>query len=296
MKLAPAGHTPIASSLRKAGGELALARGLSRVILITDGMETCHGDPAAEAAALARQFPSLRGGVDVIGFCLGDGEAQQVQKIALAGQGKFYEAKDAQRLVEAVRVIERTIAVVEEPQVNLESLPPFHRLLIEQLNDADDQTRATAAKLVGEQKVMAAVPALLKLIAADRIAPRRVFAAAGDERDEAMKALQILAPEKMPLALNLAFQSKTLRIRCWAADAMVRYNVTGAVPYAEQRLLADDVNLNAGLESSEHDELFKALKTLAPERLQAALLQQMRSPNSALKAAAAAKLNELLKL
>lgn len=292
--LTPAGNTPIAASLKLAGSELSVARGLSRVILITDGMETCHGDPAAEASYLVQKYPNLRGGVDVIGFCLSDNETALVRKIASFGRGKFHEAKDAQRLVETVKVIERSITVIEPvAEENLEGLSPFHRLLIEQLNDNDDQTRANAARLVGEQEVTAAVPALLRLIAAERIAPRRVFAAAGDERDEAIKALKILAPEKMATALALGFQSKSLRIRCWAAEAMARFEVKDAAPYADQRLLAEDVNLNAGLEDSEHDVLFKALKSVAPDRLQAALLQQMRSPNADLRAAAADKLGKL---
>ena len=43
-------RTPIAASLHVAGAELMKSQGqLSQVVLISDGMETCLGNPAAEA-------------------------------------------------------------------------------------------------------------------------------------------------------------------------------------------------------------------------------------------------------
>src|SRR5262249_47454081 len=51
--LRPAGHTPIALALQVAGKELTKNDANCGVILITDGMETCHGNPNAEAAKLA---------------------------------------------------------------------------------------------------------------------------------------------------------------------------------------------------------------------------------------------------
>src|ERR1700730_6374547 len=49
------GMTPIASSLTKAGEELKKAKGGSAIVLVTDGAETCHGDPAGVAARLAAE-------------------------------------------------------------------------------------------------------------------------------------------------------------------------------------------------------------------------------------------------
>jgi Mg-chelatase subunit ChlD len=66
-RLRPVGCTPIARSLRVAGKELAKSKGLSGVVLITDGMETCHGDPKADAAKLAAN-PKLTFGLRVVGF------------------------------------------------------------------------------------------------------------------------------------------------------------------------------------------------------------------------------------
>src|SRR5207248_9078328 len=55
-ELQPVGHTPIALALRTAGEELAKATGSCQLVLITDGMETCHGDPSKEAAELTAKL------------------------------------------------------------------------------------------------------------------------------------------------------------------------------------------------------------------------------------------------
>ena len=113
-KLVPAGHTPIALSLRKAGVELAKTDGLSKVLLITDGMETCHGDPNKEAAKLA-EIPTFRG-VDVVGLGLNAKELEAVSGIAKAGKGKFYDAQTAVALARSVAAITVAIKQPDPPK------------------------------------------------------------------------------------------------------------------------------------------------------------------------------------
>lgn len=57
------GSTPLAAALRQAQSQMAGGPGGGRgqsVVVITDGTETCHGDPCAEAAELHRRLPELR--------------------------------------------------------------------------------------------------------------------------------------------------------------------------------------------------------------------------------------------
>jgi hypothetical protein len=105
-RLKPAGHTPIALALRKAGEELAKSEAFSKVILLTDGMETCHGDPAKEAAQLLARNRNLKG-VDVVGLGLNPKEAAEVAKIARAGKGKYYDAQNVAQLQEAFRGVKK---------------------------------------------------------------------------------------------------------------------------------------------------------------------------------------------
>lgn len=108
------GATPIALSLKTAGAELAKNSGYCGLVLITDGMETCHGDPAAEAAALAAN-PRLTFGVNVVGFDVTAAESKSLKGIADAGKGKYYNALSAKELAAAIAVISQEIQVAARP-------------------------------------------------------------------------------------------------------------------------------------------------------------------------------------
>jgi len=107
-ELRPMGWTPIALALRMAGQELAKSDGLAGVILITDGMETCNGDPNAEAARLASD-PRMTFGIHIVGFGVEPREMAAVEAIAHAGKGKFYDADSATKLEAALGELARKI-------------------------------------------------------------------------------------------------------------------------------------------------------------------------------------------
>ncbi|HEX6986852.1 MAG TPA: hypothetical protein VF170_15855, partial [Planctomycetaceae bacterium] len=66
------------------------------MVLVSDGMETCKGDPAREAAALAEKFNLTFG---VVGFDVRPEERKSLEAIAEAGNGKYYDARSAAELV-----------------------------------------------------------------------------------------------------------------------------------------------------------------------------------------------------
>lgn len=101
-ELRPVGSTPIALALRKAGEELARHSGVSAIVLVTDGVETCKGDPAAEAAKLAGD-PNRTLGVHVVGFGLNSKEREAVETIAVKGKGKYYNAASAKELAKVLQ-------------------------------------------------------------------------------------------------------------------------------------------------------------------------------------------------
>jgi Mg-chelatase subunit ChlD len=115
--LQPAGATPIALALRTAGRELAKNNGLSGVVLVSDGKETCQGNPSAEAAALAKN-PKLSFGVHVVGFDVAADERKSLEAIALAGNGKYYNAASADELAKAIEEIAKELEkAAPEPTV-----------------------------------------------------------------------------------------------------------------------------------------------------------------------------------
>lgn len=113
-KLKPTGATPIALALQTAGRELAKNDAFCGVILITDGLESCGGNPAAEAAALAAN-PKLTFGVNVVGFGAKPEEDAQLKSIADAGKGKYYDADSSADLAKAMAAVAQELEVKAQP-------------------------------------------------------------------------------------------------------------------------------------------------------------------------------------
>jgi len=98
--------TPIGASLEKAADDLAGVTGEKLIVLVTDGEETCGGDPAAAIAKLRKAGVTTR--VSIVGFALEDQQlAATFRRWSDAGGGAFFDAKDAagldRSLTEALR-------------------------------------------------------------------------------------------------------------------------------------------------------------------------------------------------
>jgi Mg-chelatase subunit ChlD len=221
-KLKPTGHTPIALALRTAGQELAKSKGLSKVILITDGMETCHGDPELEVAKL-REMNNRIKDVDVVGLAINPHETKEVETIAKTGHGKYYGTHDLNQLRDAIKDIERI--AFQEPgkdagkkPTNDEGLSPRVKLLIEQLKDENSDIRREAAKSLGTLKLsteakQAVVEALVDRVTNDSFYN---FGSYPGCQDTALESLKRLAPDNVEPTLFKAARSKDGGIRGWA--------------------------------------------------------------------------------
>ena len=108
------GNTPIALALRQAGEQFAGRSSYCGVILLTDGLESCNGDPSAEAAKLAEN-PNLRFGVNVVGFGLQPAESAATSQIAKNGKGKYYDAQDRAQLLAAIKEVTEKLDKGAEP-------------------------------------------------------------------------------------------------------------------------------------------------------------------------------------
>ncbi|MEM9624154.1 MAG: VWA domain-containing protein, partial [Pseudomonadota bacterium] len=99
--LSPKGQTPIAYALQAAGEDFAGLQSERTVVLVTDGIESCGGDPVAAASALAEQGLT----VHVIGFGMdnaADEDSASLQAIAHAGGGQYFTAASAMELKQAL--------------------------------------------------------------------------------------------------------------------------------------------------------------------------------------------------
>ena len=91
------GYTPINLSLQLAAKDLANEPSAERVVLlVSDGKETCEGDPCATAKALAEADSKLV--VHTVGFGVDAVTQQQLQCIARMGRGKYFDARNASDL------------------------------------------------------------------------------------------------------------------------------------------------------------------------------------------------------
>ena len=101
LKAAKGTATAIAAALAEVSDDLARVDGLWRVVLISDGKETCDGDPAAVIAALAESGIDVR--LDIVGFALKD-EVLKAEMAAWAegGGGDYHDASDASELAATV--------------------------------------------------------------------------------------------------------------------------------------------------------------------------------------------------
>ena len=99
------GATPIAGSLRKAVEILEKEEGRKALVLVTDGVETCGGDPVRVAAALKQSVSDVK--VYVVGFGVGGKEESELIRISKAGGGSYYAAKDAKQLAQSLKSVKR---------------------------------------------------------------------------------------------------------------------------------------------------------------------------------------------
>jgi hypothetical protein len=92
--------TPIAASLEKVSSDLNDVRGERLVILVTDGEETCGGDPAGTIEKLMKQGINVR--INIVGFAVDDRKtAAQFRQWSTAGGGGYFDARNAASLNEA---------------------------------------------------------------------------------------------------------------------------------------------------------------------------------------------------
>ncbi len=112
--LRPVANTPIALALEVAGRELAKNDAPCGLVLLSDGKETCGGDPAAVASTLVGKL-RLSYGINVIGFDVQNDERASLTEIARAGKGKYYNAQTAAELVEVIRGLQKELEIVAQP-------------------------------------------------------------------------------------------------------------------------------------------------------------------------------------
>jgi Mg-chelatase subunit ChlD len=99
--LRPLGQTPIAYALNQSARDFGTLQDDRAVVLVTDGIESCGGDPVQAARELREQGIT----VHLIGFGLGNGadeDTASLRAVANASGGRYVIAGSAEELKEAL--------------------------------------------------------------------------------------------------------------------------------------------------------------------------------------------------
>ena len=89
-QFAPAGWTPLAGAIEAAEEDLKEQKGehvRNIVYVVSDGIETCDGDPVAAAASL--NASDIQAEVNIIGFDVDNEGQTQLEAVAKAGNGQY---------------------------------------------------------------------------------------------------------------------------------------------------------------------------------------------------------------
>ncbi|CAG0962808.1 hypothetical protein BURK1_00803 [Burkholderiales bacterium] len=106
------GYTPIAHSLGQAANDFAAAARERVIVLVSDGKETCQGDPVVAAKALAARGIT----VHTVGFVVDTAARGQLQAIARATGGTYFDAPTGPELPETLKsalgACKKTVVVI----------------------------------------------------------------------------------------------------------------------------------------------------------------------------------------
>lgn len=95
-KVQPAGWTPIARALQAVREDVPKDATETVVYVVSDGIETCGGDPVQAAKKL--QESNVKTVVNIIGFDIDNKGQEMLKQVAAAGNGKFIYAHDDREL------------------------------------------------------------------------------------------------------------------------------------------------------------------------------------------------------
>jgi hypothetical protein len=153
----PIGWTPIALSLQRAGGDFQPGEGVANhILLVTDGEETCGGDPCAVAESLRTGDANVT--THVVGFALNEEQARLVSCIAERGGGLNLRAASARELSNALfSVLEEIQVVVQNGFLEIEEIGGLFPRATITFVATGDQTPRDAITLTTDNRVELAV-------------------------------------------------------------------------------------------------------------------------------------------
>jgi Ca-activated chloride channel family protein len=113
LSIVPKGKTPLTAAVEMAAQALSFTENPATVILVSDGLENCGGDPCALAAKLKQQGVAFR--AHVVAFDLAAKDAETFRCLADITGGRFLPAQDAASLGDALQIAVKEAATPPPP-------------------------------------------------------------------------------------------------------------------------------------------------------------------------------------
>ncbi|MCM3123031.1 MULTISPECIES: VWA domain-containing protein [unclassified Mesobacillus] len=95
------GWTPLAGAIEKAAEMTAGDEGNITIYIVSDGAETCDGDPIQASKELV--VNNANHSVNIIGFDVDSKAEDQLKAVAEAGNGKYFKAEDPEELKNTIQ-------------------------------------------------------------------------------------------------------------------------------------------------------------------------------------------------
>ncbi len=105
------GKTPLTRSVNQAIDMLRSEENSSTIILVSDGIESCGGDPCA--AVKAAKASGVNFILHTVGFGLSKKESAQLQCMARAGGGEYFQANNAEELLKSARKAVQPVGILK---------------------------------------------------------------------------------------------------------------------------------------------------------------------------------------
>ncbi len=126
-KMFPAGNTPLAATLNLVARSMIQRHPETTVIVISDGAESCGGNPAAEASLLRSKGIDVR--VHVIGLNVDADTARQLGDVARSGNGQYYDVHNHSDFENAIQSTVTERGPVASGPAPLVAKAPAHAVL-----------------------------------------------------------------------------------------------------------------------------------------------------------------------
>jgi len=108
------GSTPLANAIRFSGKVLENIEN-KMVILLTDGEESCNGNPVAEAKKLYERY-GIKINFQIIGYAVDDSTRRELEKISNISKAWGYH--DAKDYIDLKKIIDEITFVYRDPRIN----------------------------------------------------------------------------------------------------------------------------------------------------------------------------------